>query len=92
MQQEKLPMVPDYPRLIYATLARIEARLASGETALTSHHQAIKPTLTVAEAAVLLGVSKSTMKQLVRTDRIASVRVGRRLLVIRASVMALVAV
>ncbi len=46
-----------------------------------------KPALSINEAAELLGVSKSTMKGLIYMKRVGSVRIGRRVLVVRSSLM-----
>lgn len=57
-----------------------------------THHQPndrSSKTVTVAEAAKLLGISRGLAYQGVRNGSIPSVRVGRRLLVPRAKLLAL---
>lgn len=46
----------------------------------------IRPTMTVEESGELLGISRSTAYDAVRTGQIPSIRVGRRLLVPTAAI------
>ena len=46
-----------------------------------------KPTLTVSEAADLIGICKPTMYELVRARKVHSVRVGKKILICRQSLM-----
>lgn len=48
-------------------------------------------TLTVSEAAVVLGVSRSTAYECVRTGELRAVRLGRRLVVPRSAITELLA-
>ena len=46
-----------------------------------------KVTLTVSEAAELIGISKPSMYEVVRTGKVRSVKVGRKILISRQSLM-----
>lgn len=56
---------------------------------LTAGIPAERLTLTVEEAAELLGIGRGTAYEAVRLHQIPSVRVGRRILVPRAALMAM---
>ena len=47
----------------------------------------ISPAMTVAEAAQMIGISKPTMYELIRSKRIHSVNVGKKILVSRQSLL-----
>ena len=47
----------------------------------------ISPAMTVAEAAQMIGISKPTMYELIRSKRIHSVNVGKKILVSRLSLL-----
>lgn len=53
---------------------------------MTVPDPAARPTLTVEEAAELLGVARSTAYDGVRSGEIPSIRIGRRLLVPTAAI------
>ena len=46
-----------------------------------------KVTLTVSEAAELIGISKPSMYEVVRTGKVRSVKVGKKILISRQSLM-----
>ena len=46
-----------------------------------------KVTLTVAEAAQLMGICKPTMYEMVRAGKVRSIKVGKKILISRASLM-----
>jgi len=83
---KELATIPDYQAAIYQTLLRIEQCLM--ERPLTNrepdHVPTIthaKPTMSMNDAAQYLGDGRSSLYELVRTKRIRSVRVGRRILI-----------
>ena len=84
MIKNDLPQRPDYSQAIFEALVRIESLLQNNRWGTEELH---KPALSINEAAELLGVSKSTMKGLIYMKRVGSVRIGRRVLVVRSSLM-----
>lgn len=57
---------------------------------MTQTIEAPRPTLTVAEAAELLGISRGLAFEAVNRGELPSIRVGRRILIPRSRLMALI--
>ena len=75
---EQIATVPDHPAAIFQALLRIEDLLRNGGA--KSNHSS-KPTMSINEAAQFLSISRSKLKELVRTRELRSIRVGRRVLI-----------
>lgn len=77
-----LPQRPDYGRVIYEALLRIEALLRDREP-LANRAPRIsgKAALSMRETSEALGLSLSKLKTLVQTDQIRAIRSGRRVLI-----------
>jgi excisionase family DNA binding protein len=75
---EPISTVPDYPAAIFHALLRIEHLLRNVRARPTYNP---KPMLSIDEAARFLSISRSKFKDLVRTQQVRSIRVGRRVLI-----------
>lgn len=64
-----------------------EAEHLENQIPLNASPKDAKPTLTVHEAAELIGISKPKMYELVRAGKIRSVRIGKKILISRQSLM-----
>ena len=84
MIKNDLPQRPDSTQAIFETLVRIESLLQQNRWGTKEPH---KPALSIREAAEVLGISSSMMKRLVSTKKVASVKVGSRVLVVRSSLL-----
>ena len=85
MIKNDLQQRPDYAQAIFETLVRIESLLQ--KNCWGNSPEPHKPALSIHEAADVLGVSSSMMKRLIYTKKVASVKVGSRVLVIRSSLL-----
>lgn len=77
---ERLPIGPDYLAAIHQTLLRLEHLVSTFQNRVITG-PAPNMTMSIAEAAANLGLSRSTTKDLIRTRQLESIRVGRRVLI-----------
>ncbi len=81
-----LPHRADYVRAIYEALLRIEDLLRDSRPAPDRAPRIFgKAALSMRETSETLGIGLSTLKELVRTNRIPSVRIGKRRIIPAAS-------
>ncbi len=74
-----LPHRADYARAIHDALLRIEALLRDSRPASERAPRIFgKAALSMRETSETLGISLSALKELVRNNRIPSVRIGKR--------------
>ena len=84
MIKNDLPQRPDYAQAIFETLVRIECLLQKN---CWDTQEPNKPVLSIREAADFLRISTSMMKRLIYAKKVASVKVGSRVLDIRGSLL-----
>jgi excisionase family DNA binding protein len=80
-ESRDLDLVPDYMSAIHRSLLRIERLLVEMAAHPKAGTSQVRPTMPISEAARYLGIGRSKLFELVRTNEIPSMRIGRRLLI-----------
>ena len=80
LRQRSTPWIA--PRLLYRSRSTLTQRYTAEIFACER-----KVTLTVPEAAELIGICKPTMYEMVRAGKVRSVKIGKKILISRQSLM-----